>query len=114
MNLRILWRYPVLYKRGSRGFEFIPYSKKDKLTSIVGETLAFLIGFLGSGSLLLVEVLTGQNFGHLSNLFLIVVSLIASFSTTFSLVMFRKRELFVSLTRHTVHLEALLSNGNKI
>jgi hypothetical protein len=111
MNFASLWRYPILYTRGSRGFRFLPHSKKDTLITIVGETLVFLIAILGSCSLLLVEVLTGHNFGLLANLFLILISLTASFSTTFSLVMFYNRELWVYLTRHVVRLELLLSNG---
>jgi hypothetical protein len=111
MNLPFLWRYPILYTRGTRGFRFLPHSKKHTLITIVGETLVFFIGFLGSCSLLLVEVLTGHNFGLLANLMLIIVAIGASFSTQFSGGLFYNRELFVSLTRHTVHLELLLSNG---
>jgi hypothetical protein len=111
MNLPFLWRYPILYTRGTRGFRFLPHSKKDTLITIVGETLVCLIAILGSCSLLLVEVLTGHSFGLLANLCLIVISLTASFSTTFSLVMFYNRELFASLTRHIVHLELLLSSS---
>jgi hypothetical protein len=111
MNVASLWRYPILYTQGTRGFGFIPHSKKDTLITIVGETLVFLIAILGPCSLLLVEVITGTYFGLLANLILILISLTASFSTSYSLVIFYNRKLFVSLTRHIVHLELLLSNG---
>jgi hypothetical protein len=111
MNLPFLWRYPILYTRGTRRFRFLPHSKKHTLITVLGEALVFFIGFLGSCSLLLVEVLTGQNFGLLANLLLIIVAIGASFSTQFSGVLFYNSELFLSLTRHTVHLELLLSNG---
>jgi hypothetical protein len=112
MNPSFLWKYPTFHIKGSRSFGCIPRSNRRQiLCTIIGETFVFLVGFLGSFLLLLVEVLTGQSFGVFANMFLTLVALLAASSLQFSFVLFTNRELFVSAMRHIVHLESHLSIG---
>jgi hypothetical protein len=82
--------------------------------TVIGETFVFLFGFFGSFVLLLLEVLTGQSFGVVVNIFLIIVLLIAAFSTQFSLILFTNRDLFLSMMKHIVCFESHLSSGKYI
>jgi hypothetical protein len=104
--------FPTFYITGTRSFGCIPRSnRRQLLCTIVGETLGFLFGFFCSFVLIMLEVLTGQNFEVVVNMVLIVVSLIAAFSMQFSLILFTDRELFVSMMMHIFCLESYLYSG---
>jgi hypothetical protein len=98
--------------KGSGKFGCIPRSNSRQIiVTIIGESLVFLFGIVGYSALLLVEVVKGENFGFLPNLFLIFWMLVSSFSVEFSFVLLKNRELFVSSMRHVVQMESNLSNG---
>jgi hypothetical protein len=84
------------------------------LFTIIGESVSFITIFFISCLLLLLEILQGQNFGLLPNAALIFITVVSSFSSQFSFVLFNNRELFVSTTNHLVNLESQLSNGKQI
>jgi hypothetical protein len=112
MRPPFLWKYPTFHIKRTRSFGCIPHSnRRQKLHTIIGETVVFLFGFCSPCLVLLVEVFKGQNLGLFPNLVLIFSVLVSSFSTQFSLILFNNRNLFVSTTKHIVQLESRLSNG---
>jgi hypothetical protein len=112
MTPSFLWKYPTFHIQGTRRFGCIPQSnKRQRISTIIGESVLFIILFFVPCLLLIEQVVTGQNLGLLPNLVLLICAATSSFSLQFSFVLLSNRELFVLTTRHVVQLESQLSYG---
>jgi hypothetical protein len=87
-----LWRYPTYYIKGTRSLVFVSDSdKRQWFVSLMGESLTFFIWCCVPLGLLVAEILSGQNFGFLPNIGLVVVALLSYYSSMCSFTMLKHR-----------------------